>query len=118
MSECVLHALNPMSESLPQGVGQMRMSALPIEYGRQPGDVDADHVVVEDSIRGPNRAAATIGIQRCISRSQQWRSMAIIERSHKAGIEHLPAIFGGEPVEHRNPSGREAGVNPELAGVR
>jgi hypothetical protein len=118
MSERVMHALNPTSEGLPEGVTRARTSSLPIECRRQPGNVGADHVVVEDSIRGPNPAAVTIGIQRCISRPELWRSMAIIARSHKAGIEYLPAIFGGEAVEHFNPSARESDVNSELAGVR
>lgn len=113
-----MHALNPTSEGLPEGVTRARMSSLPIEYRRRPGNVEADRVVVEDSIRGPNPATVTIGMQCCISRPKLWRSMAIIDRSRKAGIEHLPAIFGGEPVEHFNPSAREAGVNSELAGVR
>jgi hypothetical protein len=118
MNERVSHALNPTPERLLDGVAQAPMSSLRIERHRQLGNVDADHVVVDDSIRGPNATAATIGVRRGVTRPQLRRSTAIVEWSHKVGVEHLPSIFGGGPVEHIDPSARDAGVNPKLAAVR
>jgi hypothetical protein len=112
------YALNAASERLLEGVAQARMSSLRIEHRWQLGNIDADHVVVEDSIRGSNPTAVTIGLRRGISRPQLWRSTAIVEWSYKAGVEHLPAIFSGKPDEHIDLSARETGVNPEFVEVR
>jgi hypothetical protein len=118
MNESVLHGLNPASEPLLEGFAQVRMSLLCVERRRQPGNVDTDRVMVDDSIRGANPTVVTIGVRRGISRPVLWRSSAIVEWSRKAGVEHLPAIFGGEPVEHIDPSMRDASVNAEPTAVR
>jgi hypothetical protein len=117
MSQRVRHALNPASERLLEGVGQARLPLLRIEHRRQPGNVGADHVVVDDSVRGANPAVVIIGIRRGRFPTPLWRSMAIVEWSRKAGVKHLPALSGNESVAHINPSPREAAVNPELAGI-
>jgi hypothetical protein len=118
MNECLLHALNPTPGRLFDGVEQVRMSPLCIEHGRQLSNVDAAYMVADDSRRRPNLSALRIAVRRVMPGLQSWRSTAIVEWSHNAGVEHLPAIFGGAAVEHINRSAREAGVNLELAGVR
>jgi hypothetical protein len=118
MNERVLHALNPTPGRPLEGVARVRMSRLRIEHCQQLSNVLAGHMVVDNSIRRPNPAALRIGVRRVMPRPQSWRFTAIVEWSHNAGVEHLPAIFGGEAVERINPSARAAGAHPELAGVR
>jgi hypothetical protein len=119
MNERVLHALGPTSGQLLEGVELVRMSPLRIEHRQQLSNLDAGHMVADDdSSRRSNLSAVRIGLRRVMPRPQSWRSKAIVEWSHNAGVEHLPAIFSGEAVERINPSARAAGVNPELAGVR
>jgi hypothetical protein len=117
MNERAPDAPNPMLERVLERVEQTRMSSLRIERRRLPDNVNAEQVVVDDSILGPNRTAVTISVRRTAARPQLSDCTAIVEWSHKAGIEHLPAIVGGARVKHINTSPREAGVNPNLAGT-
>lgn len=118
MNRPVLHVLNPKPERVLDGFEQLWMSSLCVEHCRLPGNVDADHVVVDDSIRRSNSNAVTTSVRCGTSQLQIWLSMAIAEWSHKAGFEYLPAIFGDEPIAHIDSSPREAGMNPKFAGLR
>jgi hypothetical protein len=117
MNACARYALSPGSERLPEGGEREQMSPLRIEHSRQPGNADAHHVVVDDSMRRANPTTVTIGIQRDMARPQLRHSTALF-RWNNLGARYLPTIFRGEPVKYINPSLSKAGVNPELAGAR
>jgi hypothetical protein len=124
MNACARYALSPGSERLLESGEREQMSPLRIEHSRQPANVDADHMVVDDSMRRANTTVVTIGVQRDMARSQlrhsttlfQWNNVGV--QWNNVGARYLPTIFRGEPVKHINPSPSKAGVNPELAGVR
>jgi hypothetical protein len=120
MNAWAWYALSPGSERLLEGAEREQMSPLPIEQSRQPGNVDADHVVVDDSMRRANPTTVTISAQRDMARPQLRHSMTLFQWNN-VGARYLPTIFRifrGEPVKHINPSPNKVGVNPELAGVR
>jgi hypothetical protein len=118
MNEGALHAMNPMSELLLEGVAQVQMSSLGTEYSRQFGNVNVDHVLVGPSIRRANSTVLTNEIRRCTAPAELWLSTAIIQWSRQAEVEYLPIVFGGELTKHVSLSLRNVGVNPKPTAVR
>jgi hypothetical protein len=59
----------------------------------------ARHLVVYSSLWEPGRVLVTIGIRHRQSVAQLLRSPATFEWFDLAGVEDLPAIFVGKPVE-------------------
>ena len=75
----------------------------------------ARQLVIYSSIWEPGRVLVTIGIRHRQTVAELLRSPATFEWFDLAGVEDIPAIFGGKPVEKIDVDGRAA--EDDMPGV-